>query len=199
MEASELWVGFVGAGRMAGGLVRGLLQAGTARGPTGGSVTHGQGRRHGDSPGLAPSRRPCASCGAGKCGGTWGQRCSGRSLHSHPCCPVEGHGDSRVLTRSESASPPLGPCSPVQERGDNPVLARSQGPSPSPGPCVLLERHGDSPTLAYSQGPSPSPGSCPTLEGHRDSPFLPLFPGDSALLWCPCPTDQCWDMGTSLS
>ncbi|RLW13246.1 hypothetical protein DV515_00000596 [Chloebia gouldiae] len=28
MEASELWVGFVGAGRMAGGLVRGLLQAG---------------------------------------------------------------------------------------------------------------------------------------------------------------------------
>uniref|UniRef100_A0A8C5X131 Pyrroline-5-carboxylate reductase n=1 Tax=Malurus cyaneus samueli TaxID=2593467 RepID=A0A8C5X131_9PASS len=28
MESSELWVGFVGAGRMAGGLVRGLLQAG---------------------------------------------------------------------------------------------------------------------------------------------------------------------------
>ncbi|NWV19960.1 P5CR3 reductase, partial [Origma solitaria] len=28
MEAPELWVGFVGAGRMAGGLVRGLLQAG---------------------------------------------------------------------------------------------------------------------------------------------------------------------------
>lgn len=32
MEASELWVGFVGAGRMAGGLVRGLLQAGTGWG-----------------------------------------------------------------------------------------------------------------------------------------------------------------------
>lgn len=177
MEASELWVGFVGAGRMAGGLVRGLLQAGTGWGATGGSVTHGQGNGHADSPCLAPSRRPCASCGTGMRGGTRGQRWSRRSLHSLPCCLVEGHGDSRFLTRSQSPSPPLGPCPPMQGRGDNPVLARSQGPSPP------LEGHGDSPALACSQGPKRSRvavlhwrdvGTAPSC---RSSPGTLLFPG----------------------
>lgn len=41
MEASELWVGFVGAGRMAGGLVRGLLKAGTGWGATAGHTGRG--------------------------------------------------------------------------------------------------------------------------------------------------------------
>ncbi|NWZ56530.1 P5CR3 reductase, partial [Haliaeetus albicilla] len=51
MEAAELRVGFVGAGRMAGGLARGLLRAGTGKGGAGrGSLPHRETWGHGDSP-----------------------------------------------------------------------------------------------------------------------------------------------------
>lgn len=136
---------------------------------------HGQGRGCADRPGLAPSRHPCASCAAGMCAGTWGQRRSGRFLHSLPCCLVEGRGDSRVLTRSQSPCPrvPVLQCRDVGAALSWPV---PKVPALPQVPALHWRDMGTALALAPSQGLSPSPGSCPALEGHGDSPFLPLFP-----------------------
>lgn len=209
METSELWVGFVGAGRMAGGLVRGLLQAGTAGwGATGGSPTHGKGRGHGDSPGLAPPRRPCASCGAGKCGdtgtalvwtlhalasllsgaGTWGQSRPGPFAKSQPVsgslCSSAGTWGQPCLGLFPRSQPFPRFLSCTGGTWGQPFPAALPGHPALPGVPV--------PQISVGTRGQPCPASLPDIPVPQIMMAQPC-PCSPCVPDCPCPIAQCGD------